>query len=155
HTPVELHGVRVDHLAAQGPGQCQAEIGLSGRGRPDDGDDLLVHAASLPNLGTRPDRVIIVPHRAPLRCPQAVTAGDATSPWREYGHGGGAVMRLFAALSPDHRVWWHTAAVPWPSTSGEFQGRCQMSFMDTLKEKLGMSKDKAGDLARQHGDKIN
>ncbi len=30
-----------------------------------------------------------------------------------------------------------------------------MSFMTTLKEKLGMSKDKAGDLARQHGDKID
>jgi hypothetical protein len=30
-----------------------------------------------------------------------------------------------------------------------------MSFMDTLKDKLGMSKDKAGDLARDHGDKID
>ena len=30
-----------------------------------------------------------------------------------------------------------------------------MSFMTTLKEKLGMSKDKADDLARQHGDKID
>ncbi|WP_225847404.1 antitoxin [Streptomyces sp. HPF1205] len=30
-----------------------------------------------------------------------------------------------------------------------------MSFMDTLKGKLGMSKDKAGDLAREHGDKID
>lgn len=30
-----------------------------------------------------------------------------------------------------------------------------MSFMDTLKEKLGMSKDKAGDLAHQHWDKVD
>jgi hypothetical protein len=30
-----------------------------------------------------------------------------------------------------------------------------MSFMDTLKDKLGMSKGKAGDLANQHGDKID
>lgn len=30
-----------------------------------------------------------------------------------------------------------------------------MSFMDTLKGKLGMSKDKAGDLAQQHGDKVD
>ena len=30
-----------------------------------------------------------------------------------------------------------------------------MSFMDTLKDKLGMSKGKAGDVARQHGDKID
>lgn len=30
-----------------------------------------------------------------------------------------------------------------------------MSFMDTLKGKLGMSKDKAGDLAREHGDRID
>jgi antitoxin protein of toxin-antitoxin system len=30
-----------------------------------------------------------------------------------------------------------------------------MSFMDTLKSKLGMSKDKAGDLAREHGDKTD
>ena len=30
-----------------------------------------------------------------------------------------------------------------------------MSFMDTLKGKLGMSKDKAGDLAQQHGDKVH
>lgn len=29
-----------------------------------------------------------------------------------------------------------------------------MSFMDSLKGKLGMSKDKAADLTRQHGDKI-
>jgi hypothetical protein len=29
-----------------------------------------------------------------------------------------------------------------------------MSFMNTLKDKLGMSKGKADDLARQHGDKI-
>jgi hypothetical protein len=30
-----------------------------------------------------------------------------------------------------------------------------MSFMDTLKDKLGMSKGKAGDLAQQHGDQVN
>jgi MT0933-like antitoxin protein len=30
-----------------------------------------------------------------------------------------------------------------------------MSFMDTLKDKLGMSKDKAGDLAHQHEDKTD
>jgi len=30
-----------------------------------------------------------------------------------------------------------------------------MSFMNTLKDKLGMSKGKAGDLAQQHGDQIN
>ena len=30
-----------------------------------------------------------------------------------------------------------------------------MSFMDTLKGKLGMSKDKAGDLGQQHGDKVD
>ncbi|BBB00678.1 hypothetical protein RVR_7769 [Actinacidiphila reveromycinica] len=29
-----------------------------------------------------------------------------------------------------------------------------MSFMDSLKGKIGMSKDKAAGLARQHGDKI-
>lgn len=29
-----------------------------------------------------------------------------------------------------------------------------MSFMDTLKDKLGMAKGKAGGLARQHGDKV-
>ncbi|MFI0719676.1 antitoxin [Streptomyces sp. NPDC021224] len=29
-----------------------------------------------------------------------------------------------------------------------------MSFMDTLKDKLGMARGKAGDLARQHGDKV-
>ncbi|MEW1859240.1 antitoxin [Streptomyces sp. NBC_00669] len=29
-----------------------------------------------------------------------------------------------------------------------------MSFMDSLKGKLGVSKDKAADLAKQHGDKI-
>lgn len=30
-----------------------------------------------------------------------------------------------------------------------------MSFMDTLKGKLGMSKGKAQDVAREHGDKID
>ncbi len=30
-----------------------------------------------------------------------------------------------------------------------------MSFMDTLKEKLGMSKGKASDMMRQHGDKVD
>ncbi|HEY5833916.1 antitoxin [Streptomyces sp.] len=30
-----------------------------------------------------------------------------------------------------------------------------MSFMDTLKGKLGMSKQKAADLAQKHGDKID
>jgi antitoxin protein of toxin-antitoxin system len=30
-----------------------------------------------------------------------------------------------------------------------------MSFMDTLKEKLGMSKDKAQDAASQHGDQMD
>lgn len=30
-----------------------------------------------------------------------------------------------------------------------------MSFMDTLKGKLGMSKEKAGDLTKKHGDKID
>jgi hypothetical protein len=30
-----------------------------------------------------------------------------------------------------------------------------MSFMDTIKEKLGMSKDRAADVAHQHGDKID
>ncbi|WP_333766644.1 antitoxin [Streptomyces sp. IBSBF 2435] len=30
-----------------------------------------------------------------------------------------------------------------------------MSFMDTLKDKLGMAKGKAGDLAEQHGDKVD
>ncbi|MFJ2959669.1 antitoxin [Streptomyces sp. NPDC087270] len=29
-----------------------------------------------------------------------------------------------------------------------------MSFMDSIKGKLGVSKDKAADLAKQHGDKI-
>ncbi|MDJ0347394.1 antitoxin [Streptomyces sp. H10-C2] len=29
-----------------------------------------------------------------------------------------------------------------------------MSFMDTMKDKLGQAKIKAGDLAQQHGDKI-
>jgi hypothetical protein len=29
-----------------------------------------------------------------------------------------------------------------------------MSLMDTIKEKLGMSKDKASDAMRQHGDKV-
>ena len=29
-----------------------------------------------------------------------------------------------------------------------------MSFRDTLKDKFGLAKDKAGDLARQHGDKV-
>jgi hypothetical protein len=30
-----------------------------------------------------------------------------------------------------------------------------MSYMDTNKEKLGMSKGKADDMVRQHGDKID
>lgn len=30
-----------------------------------------------------------------------------------------------------------------------------MSFMDTLKSKLGLSKEKAGDLAQKHGDTID
>jgi hypothetical protein len=30
-----------------------------------------------------------------------------------------------------------------------------MSFMDTIKEKLGMSKGRAGDLMREHGDKVD
>lgn len=30
-----------------------------------------------------------------------------------------------------------------------------MSFMDTLKDKLGLSKGRAGDLAHQHGDRID
>jgi MT0933-like antitoxin protein len=30
-----------------------------------------------------------------------------------------------------------------------------MSFMDTLKGKLGMSKEKAADLASKHGDKVD
>ena len=30
-----------------------------------------------------------------------------------------------------------------------------MSFMDTIKEKLGMSKGKADDMMRQHGDKVD
>jgi hypothetical protein len=31
----------------------------------------------------------------------------------------------------------------------------RMSLMDTLKEKLGMSKGKADDMVREHGDKID
>jgi hypothetical protein len=46
-------------------------------------------------------------------------------------------------------------AQPPASSAGEVEGRCPMSFMDTLKGKLGMSKDKAGDVAREHGDKID
>ncbi|UWE11830.1 antitoxin [Actinacidiphila bryophytorum] len=30
-----------------------------------------------------------------------------------------------------------------------------MSFMDTIKDKLGLAKDKAGDMARQHPDKVD
>jgi hypothetical protein len=30
-----------------------------------------------------------------------------------------------------------------------------MSFMDTLKDKLGMAKGKAGDMAEQHPDKVD
>ncbi|WUH90540.1 antitoxin [Streptomyces sp. NBC_00433] len=30
-----------------------------------------------------------------------------------------------------------------------------MSFMDTVKDKLGLAKDKAGDMARQHPDKVD
>ncbi|MEE4545508.1 antitoxin [Streptomyces sp. V4-01] len=30
-----------------------------------------------------------------------------------------------------------------------------MSFMDTLKDKLGMSKGKADDMMREHGDKVD
>ena len=39
HPSVELHGVGVDDLAAEPLGQEDAQIGLSGRGGPDDGDD--------------------------------------------------------------------------------------------------------------------
>jgi VIT1/CCC1 family predicted Fe2+/Mn2+ transporter len=42
-----------------------------------------------------------------------------------------------------------------PSVAVVFEGRCQMSFMDTLKEKLGMSKGKADDMTREHGDKVD
>ncbi|WP_037913866.1 antitoxin [Actinacidiphila yeochonensis] len=30
-----------------------------------------------------------------------------------------------------------------------------MSFMDTIKDKLGMSKGKADDMVREHGDKVD
>lgn len=30
-----------------------------------------------------------------------------------------------------------------------------MSFMDTLKDKLGMSREKSSDMMRQHGDKVD
>jgi len=46
-----------------------------------------------------------------------------------------------------------TAHRPFPAVISK--GRCQMSFMDTLKDKLGMSKGKAGDMMRQHGDKVD
>jgi VIT1/CCC1 family predicted Fe2+/Mn2+ transporter len=42
-----------------------------------------------------------------------------------------------------------------PSLAAIFEGRCQMSFMDTLKEKLGMSKGKADDMMREHPDKVD
>lgn len=45
--------------------------------------------------------------------------------------------------------------VPGSPASRQCEGRCHMSFMDTLKGKLGMSKDKAGDYAREHPDKVD
>ena len=39
HAAVELHGVGVDDLAAEFQGELDGEVGLSGAGRPDDGDD--------------------------------------------------------------------------------------------------------------------
>ena len=39
HAAVELHGVGVDHLAAEPPGELDGERGLAGGGRADDGDD--------------------------------------------------------------------------------------------------------------------
>ena len=39
HAPVELHGVGVDHLAAEALGEGDAQVGLARRGRADDGDD--------------------------------------------------------------------------------------------------------------------
>ena len=36
HAAVELHGVGVDDLAAEALGQVEGEVGLAGRGRPDD-----------------------------------------------------------------------------------------------------------------------
>ena len=40
HAAVELHGVGVDDLAADGPGERDAEVGLARRRRADDGEDL-------------------------------------------------------------------------------------------------------------------
>jgi len=44
HALVELHGVGVHHLAAEGAGQAGAEPGLAGGGRADHGDDVRAHA---------------------------------------------------------------------------------------------------------------
>jgi hypothetical protein len=37
----------------------------------------------------------------------------------------------------------------------DFGGRCQMSFMDTLKDKFAMAKNKATEYTQQHGDKVD
>ncbi len=54
HSPVELHGVGVDDFATEMAGERDAQIGLSGRGGTDDGDDpgygnCGVHRPSLAN----------------------------------------------------------------------------------------------------------
>jgi antitoxin protein of toxin-antitoxin system len=46
------------------------------------------------------------------------------------------LCRIAKALRPDRAI---------------FEGRCQMSFMDTLKDKLGLAKEKA----RQHPDQVD
>src|SRR3954471_19460977 len=39
HAPVELHGVGVDDLSSEPPGELDGEGGLARSGRADDGDD--------------------------------------------------------------------------------------------------------------------
>ena len=69
HARVQLHRVGVDHLAAQRQGQAQRQLGLPGRGRPDDGDHTFWHGSVRPRFLPGGDQVR-----------DAVGAGHAAQP---------------------------------------------------------------------------
>ena len=94
HAPVELHGVGVDDLAAEALGEGDAQIGLSGRGGADDGDDArgggcAAHRPSLANPGA-PPRTSYVTARVRGRCLLRGSAAGSRSrrPGRRNGRSG-------------------------------------------------------------------
>ena len=84
HAPVELHRVGVDHLAAQGVRQGEAQRRLAGRGRPDHRDDrtgrrpVAGHASSTPR-GSRRRRARRGSSSSPRQSPPAARTAPAST----------------------------------------------------------------------------